>query len=438
MTTPPERPREHWASRAGFLLAAIGSAVGLGNLWGFPYKASANGGAAFVLVYLLVIALVCLPLLVAELMIGRRTGKSPVLALAQVGGPHWRWLGYGMTLNACVILAFYSVVTGWTLLSTFHTLLFGLPADPEAFFGQISQGGWAIAGHLLAMLLTAGVIALGVRGGIERLSLWFMPLLFVLLIGMALWATTLSGAGEGYRFYLQPDLKELLRWPTLTSATGHAFFSLSLGLGAIITYASYGQGTSRLRHEAGTIAVADTSVALVGGLITFPLVAHFNLLGNLSDSTIGTLFVAIPKGMAGLGGLGRLVALVFFMVLVIAALTSAVSLLEVGTAALIDRRGWPRRKATAWAVAAITVIGLLPASDSRWIDVLYTVFGETALIFGGLLLAVLMGWGQPSIDGGVPVLLRRLLRWLATPLLLVLLVQSLLHLPQVFALFLQS
>lgn len=438
MTTPPERPREHWASRAGFLLAAIGSAVGLGNLWGFPYKASANGGAAFVLVYLLVIALVCLPLLVAELMIGRRTGKSPVLALAQVGGPHWRWLGYGMTLNACVILAFYSVVTGWTLLSTFHTLLFGLPADPEAFFGQISQGGWAIAGHLLAMLLTAGVIALGVRGGIERLSLWFMPLLFVLLIGMALWATTLSGAGEGYRFYLQPDLKELLRWPTLTSATGHAFFSLSLGLGAIITYASYGQGTSRLRHEAGTIAVADTSVALVGGLITFPLVAHFNLLGNLSDSTIGTLFVAIPKGMAGLGGLGRLVALVFFMVLVIAALTSAVSLLEVGTAALIDRRGWPRRKATAWAVAAITVIGLLPASDSRWIDVLYTVFGETALIFGGLLLAVLMGWGQPSIDGGVPVLLRRLLRWLATPLLLVLLVQSLLHLPQVFAPFLQS
>ncbi|MBM5797079.1 MAG: sodium-dependent transporter [Cyanobacteria bacterium K_Offshore_0m_m2_072] len=438
MTTPPERPREHWASRAGFLLAAIGSAVGLGNLWGFPYKASANGGAAFVLVYLLVIALVCLPLLVAELMIGRRTGKSPVLALAQVGGPHWRWLGYGMTLNACVILAFYSVVTGWTLLSTFHTLLFGLPADPEAFFGQISQGGWAIAGHLLAMLLTAGVIALGVRGGIERLSLWFMPLLFVLLIGMALWATTLSGAGEGYRFYLQPDLKELLRWPTLTSATGHAFFSLSLGLGAIITYASYGQGTSRLRHEAGTIAVADTSVALVGGLITFPLVAHFNLLGNLSDSTIGTLFVAIPKGMAGLGGLGRLVALVFFMVLVIAALTSAVSLLEVGTAALIDRRGWPRRKATAWAVAAITVIGLLPASDSRWIDVLYTVFGETALIFGGLLLAVLMGWGQPSIDGGVPVLLRRLLRWLATPLLLVLLVQSMLHLPQVFAPFLQS
>jgi len=129
------------------------------------------------------------------------------------------------------------------------------------------------------------------------------------------------------------------------------------------------------------------------------------------------------------------VALVFFVVLVIAALTSSVSLLEVGTAALIDRRGWPRRKATAWAVAVITLIGLLPASDSRWIDVLYTVFGETALIFGGLMLAMLMGWLQPAIDGGVPPLLRRLLRWVATPLLLVLLIQSLLHLPRVFAPF---
>lgn len=430
--------REHWASRAGFLLAAIGSAVGLGNLWGFPYKASANGGAAFVLVYLLVIVLVCLPLLVVELLIGRRTGESPVLALAMVGGARWRWLGYAMTLNAAVILAFYSVVTGWTLLSAGHTLLLGLPADPAAFFSGISQGPLAISGHLLAMLLTAAVIALGVRGGIERLSLWCMPLLFALLVAMAIWASTLSGAGEGYRFYLQPDLKELLRWPTLTSAAGHAFFSLSLGLGAIITYASYTEGSAGLGRQAGTIAAADTAVALVGGLITFPLVAHFNLLGSLSESTIGTLFVAIPTGMASLGGWGRLVALLFYGVLVIAALTSAVSLLEVSTAAFIDRLGWSRRQATACAVAVITVLGLLPASDSRWIDVLYTVFGETGLLFGGLMLALLVGWGQPRLDGAASLLLRRLLRWLAAPVLLVLLVQSLLHLPKVVAPLLQS
>lgn len=430
--------REHWASRAGFLLAAIGSAVGLGNLWGFPYKASANGGAAFVLIYLAVIALVCLPLLVVELLIGRRTGESPVLALAMVGGPRWRWLGYAMTLNAAVILAFYSVVAGWTLLSAGRTLLLGLPADPAAFFSSISQGPLAIAGHLLAMLFTAGVIALGVRGGIERLSLWCMPLLFVLLVAMAIWASTLSGAGEGYRFYLQPDLQELLRWPTLTSAAGHAFFSLSLGLGAIITYASYTQGQEGLGRQAGTIAAADTAVALVGGLITFPLVAHFNLLGSLSESTVGTLFVAIPTGMASLGALGRWLAVAFYGVLVLAALTSAVSLLEVSTAAFIDRLGWSRRRATTLAVAAITLLGLLPASDSRWIDVLYTVFGETGLLFGGLMLAFLVGWGQPRLEGEAPLVVRRLLRWLGTPVLLVLLVQSLLHLPQVVAPLLQS
>jgi NSS family neurotransmitter:Na+ symporter len=288
------------------------------------------------------------------------------------------------------------------------------------------------------MLLTAGVIALGVRGGIERLSLWCMPLLFALLVAMAIWASTLSGAGEGYRFYLQPDLKELLRWPTLTSAAGHAFFSLSLGLGAIITYASYTEGPGGLGRQAGTIAAADTAVALVGGLITFPLVAHFNLLGSLTDSTVGTLFVAIPTGMASLGGWGRLVALIFYGVLVIAALTSAVSLLEVSTAAFIDRLGWSRRRATAWAVAAITLLGLLPASDSRWIDVLYTVFGETGLLFGGLMLAVLVGWGRPRLDGGAPLLLLRLLRWFATPVLAVLLVQSLLHLPRVITPLLQS
>lgn len=434
----PESRREHWATRAGFLLAAIGSAVGLGNLWGFPYKASANGGAAFVLVYLAVILLVCLPLLVVELLIGRRTGESPVVALAQVGGARWRWLGYAMTLNALVILSFYSVVTGWTLLAAGQTLLVGLPADPAAFFSGISQGPLAIAGHLLAMLLTAGVIGLGVRGGIERLALWCMPLLFGLLVAMAIWAAGLSGAAEGYRFYLQPDLQELLRWPTLTSAAGHAFFSLSLGVGAIITYASYTEGRGGLLGQAGTIAAADTAVALVGGLITFPLVAHFNLLANLSDSTVGTLFVAIPTGMASLGPLGRWVALLFYGVLVIAALTSAVSLLEVGTAALIDRRGWSRRRATAAAVAVITLLGLLPASDSRWIDVLYTVFGESGLLFGGLMLAVLVGWGQPRWEGTTPVLLRRLLRWLATPVLGVLLVQSLLHLPRVITPLLQG
>lgn len=445
--------REHWGSRLGFLLAAAGSAIGLGNLWGFPYKASANGGAAFVLVYLVVIALVVLPLLVAELTIGRRTGESPVLALYQLGGRRWRWVGYVFVLNAVVILAFYSVVTGWTLLSLGQSLLVGLPSDAAEFFGRIRQGREAVAGHLLAMALTGVVIGSGVRRGIERLSLWFMPLLFLLLIALALWATSLSDAGAGYRFYLQPDLRSLWRWPTITAAAGHAFFSLSVGLGAMITYASYlGRGetgsSDNLVRLGGTIAMADTAVALVGGLITFPLVAHFRLLDELSGSTIGTLFVAIPKGMASMGGPGRVVGLFFFLVLAIAALTSAVSLLEVSTAGLIDRLGWSRRRATWLAGLAVTALGLLPALDNRWIDLGYTLFGETGLIFGGLMTAVLLGWVHPGLGAAElaegfpqPGAIRcwiLLLRWVATPMLGVLLYQSLVHLPALFVPFFPS
>ncbi|MFM7733024.1 MAG: sodium-dependent transporter [Cyanobium sp.] len=455
MTPVPPPIREHWGSRLGFLLAAAGSAIGLGNLWGFPYKASAHGGAAFVLVYMVVILLVALPLLLAELVIGRHTGESPVLALVRLGGPRWRWLGYAFVLNAVMILAFYSVVTGWTLLSLGRSLAVGLPPDPAAFFAGISQGPQAVFGHLLAMALTGLVIAGGVRCGIERLSLWFMPLLFVVLVALALWAATFSGAGAGYRFYLQPDFTDLLRWPTITAAAGHAFFSLSVGMGAMVTYASYLRGQENLVRLGSTIALADTGVALVGGLITFPLVSHFQLLGKLSDSTVGTLFVAIPSGMASLGPAGRPITVFFFLVLAIAALTSAVSLLEVATAGLIDRLGWSRLRATWSAGLTVTALGLLPALDNRWIDVFYSLCGEALLLLGGLMMALLLGWLHPALgrrelalgfgeqhspsgdahSGPFPwpiLWWMRVLRFLAPPMLAVLLWQSLRHLPAVF------
>jgi NSS family neurotransmitter:Na+ symporter len=439
--------REHWGSRLGFLLAAAGSAIGLGNLWGFPYKAATHGGAAFVLVYLVVILLVALPLLLVELVIGRHTGESPVLALVQLGGARWRWLGYAFVLNAGMILAFYSVVSGWTLLSLGRCLLVGLPVDPPGFMAAISQGPPAVGGHLLAMALTGLVIAAGVRGGIERLSLLFMPLLFLLLIALALWAATLSGAGAGYRFYLQPNLADLLRWPTITAAAGQAFFSLSVGMGAMVTYASYLRGSENLVRLGGSIALADTAVALVGGLITFPLLAHFQLLGNLSDSTVGTLFVAIPSGMASLGPFGRPVAVFFFLVLAIAALSSSVSLLEVATAGLIDRLHWSRRRATWAAGLMVTALGLLPALDNRWIDVFYRLFGEAMLLFGALMLALLLGWQIPALGrrelalgfGGPPwpiVGWMRVLRFVALPILALLLWQSLAHLPALLRPFL--
>ena len=436
----PNTPtREGWGSRRGFLLAAAGSAIGLGNLWGFPYKASSHGGAAFVLIYLLMVVLVCLPLLIAELSIGRRTGESPVMAMVLLGGRRWRWVGYLFVLNSMMILAFYSVVSGWTLLSLGQNAFRGLPADPAVFFGRISQGPEALLGHLMAMALTGMVIVGGIRRGIERLALGVMPLLYLLLIALAFWASQLAGAEAGYRFYLQPDFRQLVSWSTITAATGHAFFSLSVGLGAIITYASYLRGRDNLIRLGSAVAAADTTVALLGGLVTFPLVAHFQLLDGLSDSTIGALFVAIPSGMNSLGGAGRLVAVVFFLVLAIAALTSAISLLEVSTAGLIDRLGWSRRRATWLAMLTITLLGVPPAIDNRWIDVAYSLFGEVGLIFGGLMTAILLGWSRPSLGQAElikgcphPLAIRWwivLLRWLVTPILALLLAQALRQLP---------
>jgi NSS family neurotransmitter:Na+ symporter len=208
----------------------------------------------------------------------------------------------------------------------------------------------------------------------------------------------------------------------------------------MVTYASYLRGRENLVRLGGTIALADTAVALVGGRITFPLVSHFQLLDSLSDSTVGTLFVAIPSGMAGLGVLGRPVAVFFFLVLAIAALTSAVSLLEVATAGLIDRLGWSRRRATGAAALTVGALGLLPALDNRWIDVFYGLFGEAVLLFGGLMIAVLLGWLHPALgrrelavgfaDVSWPIVWwMRVLRFVAPPMLAVLLWQSLVHLP---------
>ena len=190
------------------MLAAAGSAVGLGNLWGFAYRASQGGGGAFLLLYLVIVLLVCLPVLVAEMVLGRSTGKSPLLAPVTAAGRGWQPMGWLFVLAASGILAFYAVLMGWTGATLVQTLTMGLPADiasAEAFFAELSGGRSALIGQLLSLVATAGVVAAGVRGGIERLSRWGLPLLFVLLIGLAGWAAGLEGASEGYRTFL-------LRW----------------------------------------------------------------------------------------------------------------------------------------------------------------------------------------------------------------------------------
>lgn len=421
--------RESWKSSIGFMLAAVGSAVGLGNLWRFAYRASEGGGAAFVVLYVVIVALVGVPLLTAEFVMGRHTRTSCVRALAQIGGPRWKWLGIFFVLVGFGILSYYSVIMGWTARVLIDTLRGAVPEDTGAYFATIAEGPSAILFHVLSMAITVAIVGGGVRKGIERASLILLPLLGVLIIGLAVWAATLSGAGAGYAFYLRPDLHELFRLDTLSAAAGQAFFSLSLGMGAMLTYASYLEGQTNLAKEAGQVALVDTGVAFMGGLVTFPIIYHFALQGAVSESTIGALFIALPRGFHALGPSGVVVGAIFFVALYIAALTSAFSLLEVATAPIIDGLGWPRRKAVLAAGLAVTLVGIPSALDTDFLGRLDKWVGEVALVFGGVMIAVLVGYlWWPSADAelakGFPTLsYRRAWFWLlriVVPILLLL------------------
>jgi NSS family neurotransmitter:Na+ symporter len=384
--------RDSWNTRLGFLLAAVGSAVGLGNLWRFAYIASEGGGAAFLILYLILIFLIGVPLLTAELAIGRHTGQSPIRALTRVGGRGWSWLGVVFVFGGFAILSYYSVIMGWTGRVLVDTVRGALPVATDEYFGRISTGPAAIAWHLGSMALTIAVVRGGIRRGIERTALILMPLLFVLVAGLAVWATTLSGGGPGYAYYLRPHIADLFTTSTLTRAAGQAFFSMSLGMGAIITYASYLKGQGNLPREAGTIALSDMSVALVGGLVTFPIIYHFGLAQSVSESNVGALFIAVPRAFAEMGGTGAVIGTVFFLSLYIAALTSAISLLEVVVSAFIDGPGWSRQKSALVAGVAIAVAGIPAALNTDWLGLVDKVVGNVLLIFGGLMTALLVGY----------------------------------------------
>jgi len=411
------------------VLAAAGSAVGLGNLWGFAYRASQGGGAAFVLLYVLIVAVVCLPVLVAEMVLGRSTGHAPLVAPITAGGRRWAPLGWLFLAAAVGILAYYAVLMGWTGLSLLEALLRGLPADmaeAEAHFGAISTGGPAVLGQVLSMGLTGVVVAAGIRGGIERLTSWGMPLLFALLLALAIWAAFLPGASEGYHgFLLRWDPGKLTDPTTIRNAFTQAFFSIGTGIGCILAYAAYLDQRSPLPREALSVVGLDTAVGLMAGCVTFPVVASFGLGDVVSGSTVGTLFIALPTGLASLGGAGRLVAVLFFALAYIAAITSSVSLLEVPVSSLMDRLGWSRRRTTWLSVLVITLVGLPAALDVQVLERMDALFGGVLLIAAGLAMAVLLGWMAPQrlqVDLAgchTSPRLRRLvlwaLRWIAPP-----------------------
>jgi NSS family neurotransmitter:Na+ symporter len=293
-----------------------------------------------------------------------------------------------------LILAYYSVIAGWTLRYAF-TAVGGFDAAAAARFEAVSTGLPAVGWHLAFMVITIAIIMGGVHRGIERVSLVLMPLLFAIVCGIALYAATLDGAGPGYTFYLSVDLGHV-RFETLTAAASQAFFSLSLGMGAILTYASYVGDDDNLTDEAVIIATADFGVAFVAGLAVFPLLFALGLEAEVGESTLGALFITLPSAFHDMGAAGRVVGVAFFVALIVGALTSAMSLLEVVVSTAIDQLGWSRPFATLTLGALCALLGIPAALDLDVLGFMDQLAGSLFLVFGGLMLSIFVGWVMPN------------------------------------------
>ncbi|MGD8396070.1 MAG: sodium-dependent transporter, partial [Candidatus Eiseniibacteriota bacterium] len=370
----PERAqREHWGSRIGFVLAAAGSAIGLGNIWKFPFITGLYGGAAFVLVYLVCIVIVGFPVMLIEFAMGRKTQRNPVGAYAAIAGKKslWIWAGGVGVLAGFVILSYYSVVAGWCISYIVKSLGggFGQLQDPaqagalfEAFAGTPSQ---ALVAHALFMLLCIVVVAQGIKSGIETASRTLMPTLIVILLLLVLRGLTLEGSGGGIEFLFKADFSKITG-DSILVALGHAFFTLSLGMGAMITYGSYLSKKDDLVSSAIMVVILDTVIALLAGVAIFTAVFAEGLA---PDAGPGLIFHVLPVVFGHMPG-GTLFAFLFFLLLSIAALTSGISLLEVVIAYMVDEKGWPRRKAT-WTFGAIIFLLGVPSALAfgPWSDI---------------------------------------------------------------------
>ena len=405
--------RGHWSSRTGFVLAAAGSAIGLGNLWKFPYITWSNRGGAFVLVYLACVAAVGLPIMMAEILIGRKTQKSPVGAMAEAMGPAWSWIGGLGVFTGFVILGYYTVIAGWTL-RYFWTCLrwsFGgfIPgsASDGAFGAFVAHGPLQILLSALFMALTMTVVYRGIRGGIERVSRLLMPALFVILVLLLASAFTLSGAGQALKFIFTPNFAELDRYGAL-EALGHAFFTLSLGMGAMITYGSYLSRKESVARSAAVVVILDTLIAIAATIIMFSVVFSFDMSDEVNKSTAGMLFITLPSLFYTKVPLGNILAPLFYALVGFAALTSTISLLEVVVSYFIDQRRMSRARATLICGLSIFVLSalcglsfgglqalsgftLFPGKEGLF-DTLDHLAANWLLPVGGLFITLGAGW----------------------------------------------
>ncbi|SFH68735.1 neurotransmitter:Na+ symporter, NSS family [Tindallia magadiensis] len=334
------KQRENWGSRIGFIMAAAGSAVGLGNIWRFPYMAGDNGGGAFILIYLGFVFVIGLSVMIAEFAVGRRTGLAAVGAYKSYSD-RWTFAGVIGVISAFFIMGFYPVVGGWSLAYVFKSLT-GLMSDSgaigDAFGGFIGSPVEPLGWMLVFLVFNILIVAKGIAGGIEKAARVLMPTLLVLLAFLTVRSVTLPGASAGLEFIFKPDFSEV-SGQTLLAALGQAFFSLSLGMGCMITYGSYLSKKETLPNNALIVTALDVGVAILAGIAIFPALFSFGMEPTAGP---GLVFVVVPIIFAEMGAIGTLFGAVFFIALTVAALTSSVSLLEVVVAYLIDQRGMER------------------------------------------------------------------------------------------------
>ena len=400
------KKREHWGSKVGFVLAAAGSAIGLGNIWMFPYVTGENGGAAFVVIYLVAVLLLGLPIMIAELVIGRHTGKDPVGAFkTMLGGTGWEIVGYMGVLAGFLILSFYSVVGGWTLgyivksITGVVTTLKSTDAASTMFKEYTADTGSMILYHFLFIFFCVIIVIRGIQNGIERASKILMPLLFLLLVALIIRGVTMEGGLKGVAFFLKPDFTKITT-DSVLKALGQSFFSLSLGMGAMITYGSYLSKEDKILHSALWIVVLDTFIAILAGLAIFPAVFA---MGLDPKGGPGLIYHVIPTVFSNMN-YGSIFATLFFVLLFIAALTSGISLLEVTVAYITDEKGWSRKKAVLVFGFIIFLIGI-PAGLSfgvmqdvkiflgnTFFDFLEKLTSNYMLPIGGFFIAISLGW----------------------------------------------
>ena len=411
--------RGGFSSRLGFIAAAAGSAVGLGNIWGFPFEVGQGGGAAFVVIYLLFCFILCFPVMATEIAIGRRTEKNPAGAFTALGYKNWSWLGKMGILAGVLILSFYNVIAGWAFGYIFEMALGNFEGVEQ--FTDYTKDVLKVGGYgIVFMITTSFVVSRGISGGIEKAAKLLMPTLIIMILGMVVYGMTLPNAMEGLKFYVVPDFSKI-DGAVIFNAMGQAFFSLSLGMGALITYGSYVNKKENIVSAAALITLADVGIAFLAGLMIFPLI------GFMSEGTMegaaggpGLIFVTLPQIFGTLGSLGPLIGTLFFVLLCFAALTSTVSLLEVPVAYAVDEYKIRRTRAV-WIVAAIIFIVGIPSLlsagysdffstaftsysasgvDKDFLSFVVSVANDSILPLGGCLIAFFAAhvWKKHNLD----------------------------------------